>query len=122
MLLGSSSTSGSNRKVVKSRENIVCEDFFEWRIPNEKIENVYSIGTFDFKTSYAIKIHEETFNIQNKFQTIQLLYKLALQEFLRKGSRYIHFGLVQIAIKPLVHTGVDIPVYTALRDKKIKKV
>ena len=95
MLLGPRSTSGSNRKVVKSREDIVQEDFLEWSIPNERIENVYSIGTFDFKTSYAIKIHEETFNIQNKSQTIQLLSKLALQEFLRKGYRYIHFGLIQ---------------------------
>jgi len=117
MFLSPRSTSGSNRKVVKSREDIVQEDFLEWSIPNERIENVYSIGTFDFKTSYAIKIHEETFNIQNKSQTIQLLSNLALQEFIKKGFRYIHFGLIQIAIKPLVHTGVDIPVYTALRDK-----
>ena len=86
-----------------------------------KNRNVYSIGTFDFKISYAIKIHEETFNIQNKSQTIQLLSKLALQEFLKKGYRYIHFGLIQVAIKPLVHTGVDIPVYTALRDKRLKR-
>ena len=50
----------------------------------KKIENINSIGTFDFKTSYAIKIHEETFNIQNKFQTIPLLSTLALQEFLKK--------------------------------------
>ena len=91
MFLGSSSTSGTNRKVVKSREDIVHEDFLEWRIPKEKIENIYSIGTFDFKTSYAIKIHEETFNIQNKSQTIQLLSNLALQEFLKKGFRYMHF-------------------------------
>ena len=82
---------------------------------------IYSIGTFDFKTSSAIKMHEETFNIQNKSQTIQLLSKLALQEFLKKGFHYIHFGLIQIAIKPLVHTGLDIPVYTALRDKRLKR-
>ena len=86
MFLSPRTTSGSNRKVVKSREDIVQEDFLEWSIPNERIENIYSIGTFDFKTSYAIKIHEETFNIQNKSQTIQLLSKLALQEFLRKDS------------------------------------
>jgi len=121
MFLSPRTTSGSNRKVVKSREDIVQEDFLEWSIPNERIENIYSIGTFDFKTSYAIKIHEETFNIQNKSQTIQLLSKLALQEFLKKGFHYIHFGLIQIAIKPLVHTGVDIPVYTALRDKRLKR-
>ena len=40
MLLGSSSSSGSNRKVVRSREDIVHEDFLEWRIPNERIENI----------------------------------------------------------------------------------
>ena len=85
MILGSNSSSGSNKKIVRSREDIIHEDNLEWKIPNEKIDNIYSIGTFDFKTSYAIKIHEETFNIQNKFQTIQLLSTLALQEFLKKG-------------------------------------
>src|SRR3954469_6089066 len=28
--------------------------------------------------------------------------------------------MVQVAIKPLVHTGVDIPVFVALRDKRLK--
>ena len=64
----------------------------------EKIENIYSIGTVDFRTSYAIKTHEETFNIQNKFQTIPLLSNLTLQEFLKKGFCYIHFGLIQVAL------------------------
>jgi len=78
MILGSNSSSGSNKKIIRSREDIIHEDYLEWKIPNEKIDNIYSIGTFDFKTSYAIKIHEETFNIQNKFQTIPLLSTLAL--------------------------------------------
>ena len=38
MLLGPRSTSGSNRKVVKSREDIVQEDYLECSIPNERIE------------------------------------------------------------------------------------
>ena len=45
MILGSNSSSGSNKKIVRSREDIIHEDYLEWKIPNEKIDNVYSIGT-----------------------------------------------------------------------------
>ena len=122
MILGSSSSSGSNKKIVRSREDIIHEDYLEWKIPNEKIDNIYSIGTFDFKTSYAIKIHEETFNIQNKFQTIQLLSTLALQEFLKKGFRYIHFGLIQVAIKTFSSYRCRHSCVHSLKRQKIKKI
>ena len=48
MLLGSNSSSGSTKKIVRSREDIIHEDYLEWKISNEKLENIYSIGTFDF--------------------------------------------------------------------------
>ena len=41
------SYSGSTKKIVRSREDIIHEDYSEWKIPNEKLENIYSIGTFD---------------------------------------------------------------------------
>ena len=44
MILGSNSSSGSNKKIIRSREDIIHEDYLEWKIPNEKKENIYSIG------------------------------------------------------------------------------
>ncbi|KAI5681992.1 hypothetical protein M9H77_03220 [Catharanthus roseus] len=60
-------------------------------------------------------------NIQEKFQTISLLSKASLNKYAEKGFRYIHYGLIQVAVKPLVHIGVDAPVYLALRDKRLKR-
>lgn len=34
---------------------------------------------------------------------------------------YIHFGLIQIAIKPLFRTGIDPPILMLLRDKTLLK-
>lgn len=45
----------------------------------------------------------------------------SLRKYLEKGYRYIHFGMVQVAVKPLVHLGVDAPIYLALRDKRLKR-
>ena len=36
----------------------------------------------------------------------------------RKKFNYIHIGLVQVAIKPLFRLGLDIPVFTCLRDAR----
>ncbi|KAI5683613.1 hypothetical protein M9H77_04841 [Catharanthus roseus] len=60
-------------------------------------------------------------NIQEKFQTISLLSKASLSKYAEKGFRYIHYGLIQVAVKPLVHIGVDAPAYLALRDKRLKR-
>ena len=36
----------------------------------------------------------------------------------RKKFNYIHIGLVQVAIKPLFHLGLDIPIFVCLRDAR----
>ena len=46
---------------------------------------------------------------------------MSSQKYINKGFRYIHFGLIQVAIKPLVCMGLDAPIYLALRDKRLKK-
>ena len=37
----------------------------------------------------------------------------------KKHFNYIHIGLVQIAIKPLFRLGLDIPVFSCLRDARV---
>ena len=72
---------------------------------------------FDFKVAMTIKIHEETRSVNEQFQTIHLLNDHSLQKYINNGYRYIHIGLVQVAVKPLVHMGVDAPIFMALRDE-----
>ncbi|KAI5658800.1 hypothetical protein M9H77_27593 [Catharanthus roseus] len=117
----SSSSHPHSRHIIHSKEEHIQYNFNDWTIPEEQIETIYKIGTFDFKTAFSVKTHEETMNIQEKFQTTPLLSKTSLNKYLEKGFRYIHYGLIQVAVKPLVHIGVDAPIYLALRDKRLKR-
>ncbi|KAI5659856.1 hypothetical protein M9H77_28649 [Catharanthus roseus] len=117
----SSGSSLDSKRIVQSKEEHIQCNFNDWTIPEEQIETIYKVGTFDFKTAFSVKTHEETMNIQEKFQTISLLSKASLSKYAEKGFRYIHYGLIQVAVKPLVHIGVDAPVYLALRDKRLKR-
>ena len=84
-------------------------------------EQIYQIGTFDFKSAYSIKEHEQTLSLQYEFEEIKLLSSLALDIYKQKGFNYLHFGLIQIALKPLSRTGIDQPVLMLLRDKTLLK-
>ncbi|KAI5663556.1 hypothetical protein M9H77_22879 [Catharanthus roseus] len=116
-----SSGSSLDSHIIQSKEEQISYNFNDWTIPEEQIETIYKVGTFDFKTAFSVKTHEETMNIQEKFQTIPLLSKVSLQKYAEKCFRYIHYGLIQVAVKPLVHLGVDAPIYLALRDKRLKR-
>ena len=113
-------------KVISSREIMskitnLSQDLNKNKLPKISPGNIYEIGTFDFKTVYSIKKHEETLSLQNEFEEIKLLNQIALEEYRQKGFNYIHFGLIQIAIKPLSKLGIDSPVLLLLRDKTVLK-
>jgi len=91
------------------------------QLPHISPESIYRIGAFDFKTAYSIKEHEQTLSLQNEFEEIKLLSSIALENYKRNKFNYIHFGLVQIAIKPLSRTGIDSPILMFLRDKTLLK-
>ena len=114
-----SNTFNRTNNIIQSNEVHIPINYSNWQIPIENYENIYSIRTFDFKTAYSIKTHEETRSIQDEFQTIHLINGNTIEKYLQKGYNYIHIGLVQVAVKPLVHLGVHAPIYLALRDKKL---
>lgn len=109
-------------KIVQSSKHRIpksnLDQLHQWTIPQEKIEKIYKIGTFEFKTAYSIKTHEETHSIQNKFQEIPLLNKEAINDHLKAKYSHIHFCLIQVVVKPLSRLGIDSPIYIALRDKR----
>ena len=50
---------------------------------------------------------------------MHLLSESNIKAYLKHKFRFIHFGLVQIEIKPLVHKGVDCPIFLALKDDRL---
>lgn len=51
-------TSSNSNRIVQSQEDLIHDDYMNWSITGENIENIYKIGTFDFKTAFSIKTHE----------------------------------------------------------------
>ena len=59
--------------IIQSSEIHLAINNSDWTIPEQGIETIYKIGSFNFKTTFSIKFHEETISINEKFQTIPLL-------------------------------------------------
>ena len=45
----------------------------------------------------------------------------SIDSHLKAKYRFIHIGLVQVAIKPLLKKCINAPIYMALRDKILRK-
>jgi len=88
-------------------------------MPRIDIDTIYKIGTFEFKKAYSIKMHKEAISLQSGMQTIGIIKQNSIKSHLKANYRFMHIGLVQVAIKPLLKTGVSAPIYLALRDKRL---
>ncbi|XP_057427981.1 uncharacterized protein LOC130721237 [Lotus japonicus] len=88
-----------------------------WSIPKIKTNQVYKIPIFEFNPDYEIKTVEKSFAVQGPYQTISILDSRIVNQHVRKyGS--LHFGLVQVAVKPLTRLRCDLPILICLRDKR----
>ena len=67
-----------------------------------------------------MKDREETFSLDQEFQTINLLSKIAVEKQ-KKKCRYTHFGAAQVALQPLTTSGLDCPVFTAFRGNRLRR-
>ena len=66
-----------------------------------------------------MKDREETFSLDQEFQTINLLSKIAVEKQ-KKKCRYTHFGAAQVALQPLTTSGLDCPVLTVFRGNRLR--
>ncbi|KAK9707332.1 hypothetical protein RND81_07G189800 [Saponaria officinalis] len=113
-------STSKDSNTVQSSEISAPLDFSNWNIPTENPTQIYHIGPLDFKIAFSIRTHEETRSVQSDTETLNLLSYTSIQKYIQNKYRFIHFGLVQVAVKPLVHKEVDCPIYMALRDNCLK--
>jgi len=86
-----------------------------------ELDTIYKIGTFDFIKAYSVETHEEVISLQNGLQTIDTIKQNSIESHSKAKYRFMHIGLVQVAIKPLLKEGINAPIYMALRDKRLRK-
>ena len=89
------------------------DNFYKWDIPKVNIKTIYKICTFGFQTAFSIKYHEDIMNLQNGLQTISLIEPEAIQIQLKDQFRFMHIGLVQVAVKPFIRKFGNVPIHMA---------
>ena len=111
----------NNNQINSIEEHIsdIEQSLNDWTIPKQNINTIYKIGTFDYFQGYSIKMTEQTLSIDQNQQNINLLSSRSIIQH-RQKYKFLHIGLVQVAIKPLFRIGIDAPVLVILRDKRHK--
>ena len=77
------------------------DNFANGIMPRMDIDALYKIGLFEFKKAYSVKMHEEAISLQNGMQSIGMISPMAIAHHLQAKYRFMHIGLVQVAVKPL---------------------
>jgi hypothetical protein len=91
---------------VKNASSVCFEDIEKsianWKIPKVNIRDIYHVGTFSLRSDYFIKTIKKTCHISSMHETLHLLSEKEINDVRAKPQyHYLHFGLVQIAIRSL---------------------
>ena len=93
----------------------------EWNLPKVPIKNFYKTSTWNFnsfKTDFHVRTIEQVYGINKEYETCYLFSEDKIKEHRKKGFNFIHIGLVQIGVKPLIRSGLNNSVLLALRDTR----
>ena len=71
-----------------------------------------------FKTDYHVKTIEQVYGINKEYETCYLLSPSTLLAHRKDGHNYLHIGLVQVEVKPLIREGLNCSILMALRDTR----
>ena len=108
-------------QTIKNKEIVTIENMekhlHNWDIPKIWISSVYNQNAFRFRSSYVIKTVEEVLPITGEVMEVPLVSNKFVEAY-RHEYKYLHLGLVQVAIKPLTREGLNNSVLTCIRDKR----
>ena len=107
---------------VNNEEMNIGKNLKGWKMPSVPVNQIYKqsiFSKFSIKSDYKIKTFERTFSLKNENESIQL-FDEELMDMQWKYS-FIHIGLVQVAVKPLIRQGLNTSVSLCLRDGRLLK-
>ena len=91
----------------------------DWNMPkvptNQIFRSSWSLKKA-FKTNYHVKTIEKVYGLDKEYETCDLLKPSTLLAHHKQGHNYIHIGLVQVGVKPLIREGLNCSILMALRD------
>ena len=65
-----------------------------------------------------MKTVEQVYGLNREYETCYLFTSSAIKAHKKKGFNFLHIGLVQVGIKPLVREGLNSSICMALRDTR----
>ncbi|PON92602.1 Viral movement protein [Trema orientale] len=119
-LFGSSSSRSLRGNHEESNEERFYKNLNNWELPRVPISQIYKERFSFFKADYTIETIEKTVPLSKKQETVPLLSKRSIEKHSRR-YKYLHFGLVQVAIKPLSKESLNTPILLSLRDCRFLK-
>ena len=81
-------------------------------------QEIYKKGTFQVFTDYTIRTSEMLVSLEHDDQVIRLLDSKSVEKHKKDHYNFIHFGMIQVAAKPLTRLGLNTSIVMCLRDNK----
>lgn len=111
----------SNKPLYNSR--LLCQEYEpdpNWRMPEIPASEIYDLPLFQFRATTLIRYCSVNVPIslgQTKYQ-IPLIQQADIDWGLEHGYEYIHIGLIQFGINPLVRPGLDTSALLCIIDSR----
>ncbi|KAH7571090.1 hypothetical protein JRO89_XS05G0252000 [Xanthoceras sorbifolium] len=90
----------------------------DWKIHKVSKESVYPKGIFNFKNKYSVQTTAGDISSTNEKISIPLLDPHAIAKHKQK-YRYVHIGLLQVYVTPLMFRGINGSISLFLKDKRL---
>lgn len=115
----SSSTSLYNTRLITQE----YESDVNWRMPKIKPSKIYDLPMFKFRASTLFKYcsHNVPLSLGQSVYQIPLIQQSDIDQGLENGYKYVHLGLIQFGINPLVRPGLDTSVLSCIIDSRHNK-
>jgi hypothetical protein len=111
-----------NKEEISLTNVSLDKNWQNWNLPLVPQNQIYKKSTFSnisFLSNYTIKTVKRTYSLKQSFETLQLLSRDSIEKC-SKNFSFIHFGLIQVAVKPLTRQGLNISVLLCLRDGRFE--
>ncbi|KAL0010432.1 hypothetical protein SO802_005540 [Lithocarpus litseifolius] len=71
-----------------------------------------------FKTDYHVRTIEQVYGLRKPYETCYLFSSKKIKAHKKQGHKFLHIGLVQVGVKPLIREGLNSSILLALRDTR----
>ena len=94
----------------------------DWNIHKIPTTQVYKSSSWSLKKSFRIDYHvrsiEQIYSINKEYETCYLISPATVKAHREKDHKFLHIGLVQVGVKPLIREGLNNSILMALRDAR----